>query len=1682
MSSHLLTSSSSSSSSSFWLMLCFLLSVLLLLPPGAHGQGRLKLTVLSEDRLQMKWKEADGPVQGYKVRVRPISEMPQPELMLTTTRGRATVAGLDSSQEYALQVLVLNGTTEKLLAKRRFTMEGLREEEMIRSGSREQKKKLLPGGSGSGDLDDVTEALLDLPTVLYPDPTTTTAAATTTELPATETPSQPTDEAPEKTGKEKKKRKKEKERDRSKVENKEEQGTTQGKAAEERPRKTPFPTQPVTGMSPRKPFECDSDAAADIMLLVDGSWSIGRTNFRRVRDFLEGLMTPFHIGPNHIQIGLTQYSSDPRTEWQLNNFTTKDQLLEAVRNFRYKGGNTFTGQALLHVMEENMRVEAGARSDIPFFLVLLTDGKSQDDAIAAAKRLKNAGVEIIAVGVKNADEAELRQVASEPVDLNVYNVNDFPLLSKLVSRLVHILCGRIEDRGITKRMEPGPTADPALSYPSPTDLRFSELGSREVKLHWTNPAKLVKQYRVVYHSAEGQSPQEVVLAGSESTVLLEGLSSQTLYHMSIFPVYEDNVGLALRGTVTTLPLAMPANLEASPSSFSTLRVSWGAAPGATQYMILYSALNHGEPDDAKEEKFNADQTVVELADLLPATDYSVTLYALYDEEPSDPVTAVATTSPLPLPLSVQFPMVTHSMMRVSWVPGDTDVPGHRITYSTNHGSDVKQVPSPSDLRVSNFSGSDITVRWEAAADDVVSYLIKWISLSGGDLRQLRVSGESEGAILEGVEDDKEYQISLSALYGDGAQSEAVAIRYSTLSGGGPSSVSVSEETAVSLVVSWVPPNAHVLQYRVSYTALTGAESQDRTVVVPGGEKRVMLESLQPDTRYSILVTAEYRNKEGGSGSAQGKTTTAPARIPIHPGMYPIHNEVCPEVTIRNSIVKGFDMMEAFGLTQRAHSSVEGVAVEPFAFNTLPTYTLYRDVQLTQSTKFIHPAGFSPEHTISIAFRVLPDTPREPFALWQLTDNDFQPKMGVVLDPTTKHLVYFSLDYRGEVQELTFDQSQVHRLFYGSFHKVHLSVSQVSVSLSVDCQRVGERPARPLGNLPTDGFEMLGKLVKTRGPNSGSAPFGLQSFEIVCNTTWVLEDTCCDLPGVGKPGVRGEKGEKGDQGQKGEVGPPGKAGHEGGLGPLGSTGPRGMTVQGKMGPPGARGEKGDPGRPGPQGSEGPPGPKGEEGIPGPRGIRGVEGNIGTPGITGPRGFQGMPGYPGPLGERGLSGPVGPTGLPGTKGERGEKGEPQSMAMIYQLVTQACEQLVHKEVLKLDMFINEISRKPAPIEEPVGPPGEPGIPGPKGPPGARGTVGNVGSRGRPGRPGYPGEQGRRGMLGTKGDAGTNVQGPTGIKGLAGPPGESKLGIPGSKGEDGKTGPPGIPGPPGQPGEAGPPGVCDSSQGCQGAPQETAFRSSSLSRWIRVAMASRKTSQQTRDNGDKYSVLLPTYNERENLPLIVWLLVKYFGESGFNYEIIVIDDGSPDGTLEVAEQLQKIYGEDKILLRPRAKKLGLGTAYIHGMKHATGNFIFIMDADLSHHPKFIPEFIQKQKEGDYDVVSGTRYSGDGGVYGWDLRRKLISRGANFLTQVLLRPGASDLTGSFRLYKKKVLESLVERCVSKGYVFQMEMIVRARQLNYTIGEVPISFVDRVYGESKLGGNEIVSFAKGLLMLFATT
>ncbi|KAJ4174375.1 dolichol-P-mannose synthesis [Fusarium falciforme] len=121
------------------------------------------------------------------------------------------------------------------------------------------------------------------------------------------------------------------------------------------------------------------------------------------------------------------------------------------------------------------------------------------------------------------------------------------------------------------------------------------------------------------------------------------------------------------------------------------------------------------------------------------------------------------------------------------------------------------------------------------------------------------------------------------------------------------------------------------------------------------------------------------------------------------------------------------------------------------------------------------------------------------------------------------------------------------------------------------------------------------------------------------------------------------------------------------------------------------------------------------------------------------------------------------------------------------------------------------------------------------------------------------------------------------------------------------------------------------------------------------------------NKYSVILPTYNERKNLPIMTWLLNRMFTENNLEWELIIVDDGSPDGTQEVALQLVEAYSPH-VVLKTRTGKLGLGTAYVHGLQFVTGNFVIIMDADFSHHPKFIPQMVALQEKGNYDIVTGT------------------------------------------------------------------------------------------------------------------
>ena len=232
---------------------------------------------------------------------------------------------------------------------------------------------------------------------------------------------------------------------------------------------------------------------------------------------------------------------------------------------------------------------------------------------------------------------------------------------------------------------------------------------------------------------------------------------------------------------------------------------------------------------------------------------------------------------------------------------------------------------------------------------------------------------------------------------------------------------------------------------------------------------------------------------------------------------------------------------------------------------------------------------------------------------------------------------------------------------------------------------------------------------------------------------------------------------------------------------------------------------------------------------------------------------------------------------------------------------------------------------------------------------------------------------------------------------------------------------------------------------------------------------------------SIIIPTYNERVNAPLLSFLIDKHLKHMEYMYELLIVDDSSPDGTAEAMRELKDAWPDLPLHVFSRPGKQGLGSAYSFGLKHARGKWVILMDADLSHHPRHIAEFIAKQKATACDIVSGTRYARGGGVAGWSLPRKVISRGANLIASFLLGMSVSDLTGSFRLYRRSLLQDLLAQTTSKGYAFQMEVIARAQYSKAKIEEVPVCFVDRIFGESKLGPSEFLLFLKGLVILFFT-
>ena len=239
------------------------------------------------------------------------------------------------------------------------------------------------------------------------------------------------------------------------------------------------------------------------------------------------------------------------------------------------------------------------------------------------------------------------------------------------------------------------------------------------------------------------------------------------------------------------------------------------------------------------------------------------------------------------------------------------------------------------------------------------------------------------------------------------------------------------------------------------------------------------------------------------------------------------------------------------------------------------------------------------------------------------------------------------------------------------------------------------------------------------------------------------------------------------------------------------------------------------------------------------------------------------------------------------------------------------------------------------------------------------------------------------------------------------------------------------------------------------------------------------------DKTLVTVATYNEIENLPDLVDEIFQHVDGANIDVDILVVDDNSPDGTGDWCDERQE--RDPRVKCLHREGKLGLGTAIIAGMKYAVENdyrYVLNMDADFSHHPRYIPGLIAGMEPGEeeetepLDVMIGSRYVPGGGVEGWPLHRHFMSRGVNIYARTLLGLRSKDCSGSFRCYRTSLLGRLdFDHVRSRGYSFQEEILWHLRRLGARFGEMPIIFVDREKGQSKIDLREMVS---ALAMIFS--
>ncbi|XP_072508131.1 collagen alpha-1(VII) chain isoform X2 [Notamacropus eugenii] len=587
---------------------------------------------------------------------------------------------------------------------------------------------------------------------------------------------------------------------------------------------------PVKGQGERGRVTCTNLYAADIVFLLDGSSSIGRNNFREVRAFMEGLVLPFTevVGASGVRFSVVQYSDDPRTEFGLDTYGSGNDVIQAVRELSYKGGNTRTGAGFRHVAD-HIFLSRLARPGVPKVCILITDGKSQDQVESAAQRLKGQGVKVFAVGIKNADQGELRRAASEPPDVFFYFVNDFSILSTLLPLVSRRVC---TTTGGTPQILP-PEGLPS----GPRDLVLSQASSESLLAEWTAASGPVVSYKVQYVPLTGlgqpmpDQRQEVTVPAGETRVRLQGLRPQTEYQVTVVAQYANSVGEAVSGTAQTVALEGPM-ISIQNATAYTLLVAWRAVAGASGYRVTWRSLESGS---SQQLDIGRGQSSALLKGLSPDSEYVVTVTPLHGRMPGPSASLTARTE-LGITQNLQTVILGPTSIQVFW----THIPeaqGYRLEWRRVSGSEPTQSV--------------------VLSTDVTSYQ------------------------LQGLQPGTEYLLTLYTLYEGREVATPATISQTVLEPalGRVSDLRITESSPSRRLVRVVwssVPGASGYRFVVRNTQ----DGSEKTQRLPADQTSFELDRVQPGVSYVVRVSALAGSREGPAGILTVRLDPEPlSRVP-----------------------------------------------------------------------------------------------------------------------------------------------------------------------------------------------------------------------------------------------------------------------------------------------------------------------------------------------------------------------------------------------------------------------------------------------------------------------------------------------------------------------------------------------------------------------------------------------------------------------------------------------------------------------------------------------------------------------------------------------------------------------------------------------------------------------------------